>query len=443
MRTPRTICCSITSVTFAVAILAVHEGKADPVGDSVAKSIVSIEVKGRLANGDPCDDQATGFLISTDGYIATSNHVFKCVSQPTSVPEDVKIFVSVGEKKAVRDRTAYLVDYSENFDTALLKTPATAGGYPFLKLGTSDSIQLNETVVSFSGFPNDAQGLPQATSTKVVARDAPGGHTWIVSGQIDPGYSGSPLYDLDGAVLGIIKGSIGARTAFVPIDLVDQILSHIKFRDLERRLNELTSSDNFTRKVDEEDEKFLTGDRGKGLLTAWLKGYLAGQGNVDISNYLNKNKARVEEEIDGYMEHVVAYSYNETFQLDTEKGPKSHEIPFYKANGDLGILSCDAKYPSSAATYPNKILYSFNDDPTMRQFGLIATRADNRVRKFDTIAKDNASLHDPTRPSSTLSAFQSVNFAIQDAPPIKEGPVTIQCTILIIGAARYDAAGHH
>jgi len=196
--------------------------------------------------------------------------------------------------------------------------------------------------------------------------------------------------------------------------------------------------------VDAEAVTFLNGVEGKSLLAAWLKGYLAGAEVSDLDDSLKKNEERIQTKIDrfveGYLKHHVAYSYNDTFLLYTQGGPTQHVLPFYKVDGDGGELNCEAIYPAnpSKKSYPNKILYSYNDSTTVNGFGLLPTKRGSNVKKFDTIPEHNAALYDSTRPGHTLTAYQTINFSIEDDSPITEGPVTVQCTILIIGSARYD-----
>jgi S1-C subfamily serine protease len=210
---------------------------ADNVHQEVRRRLVSIGITGESNAGDPLASEGTGVLVSSDGYILTSYHLFDSVA--SAKPGSVVISISIGEKKDNRDRRAFLVDAKPNIDVALLKTPTASVDYPFANIGTTRDIQIGDGFF-VSGFPSHSVAAPQIQSMQLSSFDGPGGHTWLLSGQVDPAQSGSPVYRADGSIVGVIKGVVGTQTAFIPVDLADILVLPLRFRDLEERLKALS-----------------------------------------------------------------------------------------------------------------------------------------------------------------------------------------------------------
>lgn len=389
------------------------------------QKLVSIQVRDPSTQEKPV--KGTGFFVSGDGYIVTSTHLFDAFA-PGSL-NSLKITFSIGESAPNPDKTAYVIESRPSIGVVLLKTPSAAADYPFVTLGTTRGFLPGLTPLILSGF----SGGPQTVNTFLSGRDGPAARTWEVQNKVDPGLIGGPVFNpQDGKVVGIIDSVTGSSSAFVPIELANLVLVPFQLSDV----NQLPSPAAINKLIDEQTSKFFGQQSGKDLLTAWLRGYLAGAGNSDIEDYIKRNAAKLENLLDTRMKHFVNYSYNDTFQLYTQGGLKQHELPFYKADGDRAVLSCEAKYPASPEGYKNKIHYSFNDGPPRGEFGL--SRSGNTVKKYDDIPTDNKSLYDPTRPTNKLDPYQVIIFWIDDEPPINNAWVTVQCTLLIIGTAKYD-----
>jgi putative serine protease PepD len=210
---------------------------AENVHSEMRRRLVSIEITGESLGGDPLASEGTGTLVSSDGYILTSYHLFDSVA--SAKPESIVITISVGEKKELRDRRAFLVDAKPNVDVALLKTPTAQVDYPFAEIGTGRGIQIGDSLF-VSGFPSHSVGAPQFQSMALSSFDGPGGHTWLLSGQVDPGQSGGPVYGAAGVIVGVVKGVVGTQSAFIPIDLADLLVLPLRFKDLEAKLKTLS-----------------------------------------------------------------------------------------------------------------------------------------------------------------------------------------------------------
>jgi serine protease Do len=182
----------------------------------------------RFFEGGPPGGQrsslGSGFLISSDGYVVTNNHV---------VANGGQIVVRLDRGS---EHPARVVGTDPPTDLALLKIEAS--GLRVLPLGDSDRLQVGEPVMAI-GNPF---GLDQTVTTGIVSAK----ERFIGSGpyddfiqtdaSINPGNSGGPLIDSRGAVVGINSaifsqsgGSIGIGFA-IPINLAKTVLVQLRDR---------------------------------------------------------------------------------------------------------------------------------------------------------------------------------------------------------------------
>ena len=139
--------------------------------------------------------QASGFVISADGYVLTNNHVIEDA-------DEITVVMSGGQK--YEDVT--LVGSDDKSDVALLKIE-DVDDLPFLELGDSDNLEMGEWVIAI-GNPF---GLTETLTVGVVSglgREVPGSggayQDFIqTDAAINPGNSGGPLLNLEGKVIGI------------------------------------------------------------------------------------------------------------------------------------------------------------------------------------------------------------------------------------------------
>lgn len=137
----------------------------------------------------------SGFIISTDGYILTNEHVIEGVSQ-------IEVTLSNPEKSY----PARLVGSDKDLDLAVLKIDAD-NELPTLTLGDSDSIRVGDWVVAI-GNP---YGLDHTVTVGVISAkgrpmsidDRQYRNLLQTDASINPGNSGGPLLNLRGEVVGI------------------------------------------------------------------------------------------------------------------------------------------------------------------------------------------------------------------------------------------------
>ncbi len=165
------------------------------IASRVLPSVVSISTRSRSGAGT-----GTGFVIRSDGYILTNNHVVENVARGGSLN------VSFNDGKVVRGK---IVGVNPAYDLAVIKVTRT--GVPALQFGNSDSVQVGDSVIAI-GSPlglsgTVTSGIISAKNRAVTAGADQGESSFINALQTDaainPGNSGGPLVDRTGAVVGV------------------------------------------------------------------------------------------------------------------------------------------------------------------------------------------------------------------------------------------------
>lgn len=141
----------------------------------------------------------SGFVISTDGYVVTNNHVIQ------GAPH---LVVRIDDH---RELPARVIGWDDVSDVALLKVQG--GILPAVRMGTSNDLKAGEWVVAIGspfGFDHTvttgvvsskARRLPGENDVSFIQTDVP----------INPGNSGGPLFNLKGEVVGM-NSQIYSRT---------------------------------------------------------------------------------------------------------------------------------------------------------------------------------------------------------------------------------------
>jgi serine protease Do len=176
-------------------------------------------------DGDQADTPqslGSGFILSSDGYILTNQHVIADARQIT---------VRLADR---RELAAKVVGSDERSDLALLKIEAT--GLPAAKLGDVSRLRVGEWVVAIgSPFGFDYSVTAGIVSAKGRSLDTEQYVPFLqTDAAINPGNSGGPLFNLKGEVVGI-NSQIYSQTggfmgvAFsVPIDVAAKVVKQLK-----------------------------------------------------------------------------------------------------------------------------------------------------------------------------------------------------------------------
>lgn len=164
----------------------------------------------------------SGFIVSSDGYILTNDHVVRNADE---------IVVRLSDR---REFIADVVGSDERSDLALIKIDATE--LPVVRYGKSSELEVGEWVLAIGspfGFEHSAtvgivsakgRNLPRENYVPFIQTDV----------AINPGNSGGPLFNLDGEVVGV-NSQIYSRTGgfmglsfAIPIELALDVVDQLK-----------------------------------------------------------------------------------------------------------------------------------------------------------------------------------------------------------------------
>lgn len=205
-------------VVATIVPIAAHASADDSLPPSVEKlvekirpSVVVITFAGRDGQREGL---GTGFVVGSDGLIATNLHV---------IGEARPISVETADGK--RHEVTVIEASDRAADLALVRI--NAGNLPALGLGDSDSLKQGQPIVAV-GNPH---GLAHSVVTGVVSaqREIDGRPVIQVAIPIEPGNSGGPLLDLEGRVHGLLtmKSQVTANLGFaVPINRLKPLIDN-------------------------------------------------------------------------------------------------------------------------------------------------------------------------------------------------------------------------
>jgi serine protease Do len=152
--------------------------------------------------------QGSGFIVSTDGYILTNNHLVGDV-------DEVKVTLTDG-----REFTAKMVGTDPDSDVAVIKIDAN--NLTFLEMADSDKIEVGHWVLAI-GNPF---GLSHTVTAGIISAKGRSGFGIAAfedfiqtDAAINMGNSGGPLVNLDGQVIGINTALVSPSAINVGIGL--------------------------------------------------------------------------------------------------------------------------------------------------------------------------------------------------------------------------------
>ncbi len=142
--------------------------------------------------------QGSGFIVSSDGYILTNNHL-------VGDSEDIEVKLADG-----RELKAKIIGSDPESEVAVIKIDADK--LPTLELADSDTLEVGEWVIAI-GNPF---GLSHTVTAGIVSAKGRSGFRLAeyenfiqTDAAINPGNSGGPLLNLDGRVIGINTAILG------------------------------------------------------------------------------------------------------------------------------------------------------------------------------------------------------------------------------------------
>lgn len=165
----------------------------------------------------------SGFLVSSDGYIVTNNHV---------VADADTIRVTMDDQNGkTKDFKATLIGADEETDLALLKVEGS--NLPYLQFGNSDALKVGEWLLAIGNpFGLDhtvTAGILSAKGRNIKA--GPFDNFLQTDASINPGNSGGPLLNMNGLVVGINTAIIASGQGIgfaIPSNMAAKIIDQIK-----------------------------------------------------------------------------------------------------------------------------------------------------------------------------------------------------------------------
>lgn len=167
----------------------------------------------------------SGFILTSDGYIVTNNHV-------VAGAEEITVFLTDR-----REYRAQIVGLDEPSDLAVLKIDAQ--GLPAVELGDSDEVRVGDWVLAI-GSPFGLEFSAAAGIVSAKGRSIPGNSrynymSFIQSDvAINQGNSGGPLFNLEGEVIGInsqILSSTGTSNGIsfsIPSNVARNVIDQLR-----------------------------------------------------------------------------------------------------------------------------------------------------------------------------------------------------------------------
>jgi len=164
----------------------------------------------------------SGFIISSDGYIFTNNHVVEKADK-------IRVKLSTG-----KEYDAEIKGRDSNTDIALIKIKADKA-LPVVTLGNSDNLRVGEWVFAI-GNPF---GLDHTVTAGIISAKGrmlgagPYDNFLQTDASINPGNSGGPLFNMAGKVVGINTAIVaqGQGIGFaIPINMAKEIMDDLKSR---------------------------------------------------------------------------------------------------------------------------------------------------------------------------------------------------------------------
>lgn len=181
-----------------------------------------------LPKEQPQSSMGSGFIISSDGYVITNNHV---------VDEADEVIVTLYNRKTYK---AKIIGRDQKMDLALLRIRDTDGSVPadlvVATMGDSAKTRIAEPVFAV-GNPF---GLGHSVTTGIISAKnrtigvGPLDNFLQTDASINPGNSGGPLYNFKGEVIGIntvifSKSGQSAGLGFaIPVNELKAILEDLK-----------------------------------------------------------------------------------------------------------------------------------------------------------------------------------------------------------------------
>lgn len=263
--------------------------------------------------------RGTGFIVSSDGFILTNNHV---------VADAGKLQVSLSDGRKV---SAEIVGLDPKTDLAVIKIHEN--NLPFLSFGDSDRIEIGEWGIAI-GNPF---GLQATVTVGVIS--AKGRNQLHIAdfedfiqtdAAINPGNSGGPLLDIDGKVIGVNTAIVSGSGGYmgigfaIPSNMARRIMHQlIKDGQVQRGFLGVT-----LQQIDSELAKFYHLNNTKSVLvTEVVKGSPADLAGLQQEDIIIACDGKEIESLVSFRNYISLMPPNSKIVLKTIRNNKVMEIP--------------------------------------------------------------------------------------------------------------------
>jgi S1-C subfamily serine protease len=201
-----------TLVSFSEAI--------GSVADKVSQSVVSVRSR-RRGNG-------SGVIWTTDGHIVTCSHIVRKLDE---------LEVSLGDGKSFQAKVIGNDFYS---DIAVLKIETNSSrndAFPLkpIEIGDSENLKAGQFVLALANPYGEYPSITQGIITSERSSISGGGRWWasitdnivITDARLNPGYSGGPLVDVEGKMIGLNAAYISSRGIAIRASKVKNVVNQL------------------------------------------------------------------------------------------------------------------------------------------------------------------------------------------------------------------------
>jgi serine protease Do len=211
---------AVVSISSAYATPAVLP---DVPYDEALTDLLHSVARGLLPDFNPTP-LGSGFLVSSDGYVVTAQHIVEDAA-------NAEVVVRLADGREYPGR---VVGMDRTTDIGLVKIEAS--GLPSVRIGEPRQLQPGEWVATI-GTPFGLESTVAAGIVSTTSRTIPSeSHVRFIQTDVatNPGHSGGPLFNLAGEVVGVNSmifsasgGSIGLSFA-VPIDVAMEAVQQLR-----------------------------------------------------------------------------------------------------------------------------------------------------------------------------------------------------------------------
>lgn len=250
----------------------------------------------------------SGFIISSDGYILTNEHVIDAA-------DEVKVTVS-GYDNAF---PAKVVGTDKELDLAILKIDAPKP-LPTAKLGNSDATRVGEWVVAIGnpyGLDHTVTvGVVSAKGRPVPVQDRIYKNLLQTDAAINPGNSGGPLLNLNGEVIGIntAVNAAGQGLGFaIPINTAKEVMDSLRTQGKVVRPWLGVSVLDITADI---QQYFKLPDRRGAIIGEIISGSPAAKANLQVGDVIRKVDDEVIEDAEDLVDTIQKKKIGDSVGLE-------------------------------------------------------------------------------------------------------------------------------